>query len=95
MVGVTMDEQRYDVIQIPGAGEVRVYPPEPLTDDASPMYVLDVLGVTVLVRRRANEDSGTGTDTYVHVDNDGWAPGSDYAGPLRWEVMNGGECGGD
>lgn len=92
MVGVAMDEQRYDVIEIPGAGEVRVYQPEPFTDDASPMYVLDVLGVTVLVRRREGEG---GTDTYVHVDNDGWARGSEYTGPLRWEVMNGGECGGD
>jgi hypothetical protein len=39
-----------------GDAEVFVYPQEPDSDDASDMYVLDVLGVTVLVRLVAEED---------------------------------------
>lgn len=47
-------------------GELRHYPAEPGTNDASDMYVLKVLGVTVLVRKR--RDSDDQAETYVHVE---------------------------
>lgn len=64
--------------------EVRIYPQQPGTDDASDMYVLDALGVTVLVRRRADRT------TYVHVDTDGVGA---FIGELVYEIRNGGEHG--
>jgi hypothetical protein len=72
-------------VKIPG-GEVRVYPAAAGTNDASAMYVMDVLGVNVLVRARTD---GT---TYVHIDTDG---NGEMLGRLAYEVCNGGEnvCG--
>ena len=62
--------------------EVRIYPQAPGTDDASDMYVLDALGVTVLIRQR------TDGSTYVHVDDDGMDA---FKGPLVYEIRNNGE----
>jgi hypothetical protein len=59
--------------------EVRWYPAGSGTDDRSDMYVLEVLGVTLLVRKR-----GSGrrhTETYVHVES---------RAPVVLEVNNGG-----
>ena len=68
-----------------GDADVHVYPANLDTDDASDRYVVEVFGVSLLIRRR-NQDGGS-VDTYVHVDGksaerDTW---------LRVEVMNGGE----
>jgi hypothetical protein len=71
-------------ITIPG-GEVRIYPAQPGTDDRSDMYVLDVLGHTLLIRQRPD-------GTFVHVDTDGYAPNAALpVAPLIVEVNNGGE----
>jgi hypothetical protein len=77
-----------DVKSIPVGhyAEVRVYPQAEGTDDASDMYVLDALGVTLLVRRR------TDGSTRVHIDTDGIDA---FHGPLRYEVRSGGEYGDD
>lgn len=59
--------------------EIRVFPQNRDTDDASDMYVMDVLGVSVLVRQRTD---GT---TYIHVDNE------ESGSALTVEVNNSGE----
>lgn len=62
--------------------ELRVWEPDAAQNDRGRMYVLDALGVTLLVRER--EDG-----TYVHVDDDGDT--HPFTGPLLVEVNNGGE----
>jgi hypothetical protein len=66
---------------IPG-GEVRILPRSQEAGDRSDLYVLDVLGLTVLVRVRDR-------DTFVHIDGDGM--GEIQRRPLVVEVFNGGE----
>ena len=55
--------------------EIRVYDSEPGTDDASDMYVMEVLGVTVRVRlitiKGADEDEPDTTEPYVTVEASG------------------------
>lgn len=46
--------------------EVLFYPRQPGTDDASDMYVLDALGVRILVRHRKRD--GGRMDTYVNIE---------------------------
>lgn len=48
------------------AARVVWYPQEAGTDDASDMYVLEVLGVRILVRQR-KQDEGR-TDTYINIE---------------------------
>lgn len=58
------------------------------SDDASDMYVLDVFGVSVLVRLRTTRDHPGGRpQLYIHVDNEGRPPTA-----LAVEVANGGEA---
>ena len=59
---------------------------EPDTDDASDMYVLEVFGVSVLIRLRT-VDTGDDPQLYVHVDNENRPPTQ-----LAVEVCNGGEA---
>src|SRR5262249_6865621 len=77
-----MSETKPNVIVIPG-GEVRIWPAsQGGGGDLSDSYVLDVLGLTVLVRVRK-------TDTFVHIDGDGMAERQRM--PVVVEVFNGGE----
>lgn len=66
--------------------DVRVFPPDPTAGDLGPMFVLDALGVSALVRQR--EDG-----MYVHIDRDAAteAPAGTEGQPLIVEVNNGGE----
>ncbi len=60
---------------------------EPGVDDASDMYVLDVFGVSVLVRlRTTGEHPARRPQLYIHVDNEDRPPTA-----LAVEVANGGE----
>jgi hypothetical protein len=60
---------------------------DPHSDDASDMYVLDVFGVSVLVRLRTTGDHPTGRpQLYIHIDNEDRQPTD-----LAVEVANGGE----
>ena len=60
---------------------------EPGADDASDMYVLEVFGVSVLIRRRSTGDgSRNDSELYVHIDNEDRAPTA-----LAIEVSNRGE----
>lgn len=65
---------------------VQIFPPDAEAGDLGPMYVLDALGVSLLVRQRAD-------GVYVHIDRD--AESAPPAGtddlPLIVEVNNGGE----
>ena len=72
------DEDRQAVL---AALNLRTYPAEPQYGDRSPHVVLEVLGVTIGVRHRANE-------TFVHLDTDELP---EQLGPLVVEVDNGGE----
>jgi hypothetical protein len=70
-------------------GELRVFQPEPEAGDLGPMYVLDVLGVSLLIRQRAD-------GMYVHIDGDAISDpptGSVEGGTttLLVDVNNGGE----
>ena len=62
----------------PGRAEVRVYDKDPGSDEASDMYVFDVFGVTVIVRKvfRKNEDDAGNVTTQeirrVTVEWDGY-----------------------
>jgi hypothetical protein len=57
------------------------------SDDASDMYVLEVLGVSVLVRLRTTGAHPSGRpQLYMHVDNETRGPTS-----LAVEVASGGE----
>jgi hypothetical protein len=57
------------------------------SDDASDMYVLEVLGVSVLVRLRTTRaHPASRPQLYVHIDNEAGEPTS-----LAVEVANGGE----
>lgn len=51
-----MSIYRQPAITHVGAAEIRVFPREPGTDDASDMYVMEVLGTTVLVRLVRSDD---------------------------------------
>ena len=67
---------------------VRVFDRDPDTDDASDMYVLDVFGVSVLVRLRTTRTHPPGRpQLYIHIDNES-RPETD----LAVEVANGGEA---
>jgi hypothetical protein len=60
---------------------------EPGVDDASDMYVLEVFGISVLVRLRTTREHPTHRpQLYVHVDNEDRPPAD-----LAVEVANGGE----
>jgi hypothetical protein len=72
---------RDTVWPIPG-GQVRILPRAAEVGDRSDVYVLDVLGLTVLVRVRDR-------DTFVHIDGDGM--GEIQRRPVAVEVFNGGE----
>jgi hypothetical protein len=67
-----------------GEAEIRILTAEPEAGDASDLYVLEVLGVTVAVHRRRGEPG----DTCVHVGGDeidaAWRP-------LTVSVNNAGE----
>lgn len=66
---------------------VRVFDRGPGTDDASDMYVLDVFGVSVLVRLRTTPTHpASQPQLYIHLDNE-TRPATD----LAVEVANGGE----
>jgi hypothetical protein len=57
------------------------------SDDASDMYVLEVLGICVLVRRRTSRSHpARRPQLYLHVDNENRPPTA-----LAIEVSNGGE----
>ena len=61
---------------------------EPGSDDAGDMYVLDVFGVSVLVRLRTTRaHPASRPQLYIHIDNEG-RPATD----LAVEVANGGEA---
>lgn len=70
------DTDKVKTTELPD-GKLHTY--EATGDDVSRMYVLDVLGVSLLIYLR---DDGT---PYVHVDRE------DDPGPLLVEVNNGGE----
>jgi hypothetical protein len=60
---------------------------EPDSDDASDMYVLDVFGISVLVRLRTSRaHPASRPQLYIHIDNEGRPPTV-----LAVEVANGGE----
>lgn len=84
-----MTRDRVQVVQVRDA-EIRVFnqDPGPESDDASDMYVLEVFGLSLLVRlRRGDLTEPGGLDTpYVHIDNEGGPHG-----PLFIEVCNAGE----
>jgi hypothetical protein len=63
-------------------GELRVFEPDTSQGDLGPMYVLDVLGVSLLIRQRAD-------GVYVHLDGD--ATSHAVSSTLLVEVNNGGE----
>ncbi|GGS85127.1 hypothetical protein GCM10010156_49670 [Planobispora rosea] len=62
--------------------EIRIFNRAPDSDDASDMYVMEVLGVSLLVRERQGEPG----DVYVHIDNE-----SRPSTALAVEVCNAGE----
>jgi hypothetical protein len=66
--------------------EIRVFDrsDEPDSDDANDMYVIEVFGVSVLIRLRTPH--GDEPDVYVHIDNEGRRPVD-----LAVEVDNRGE----
>ncbi|MFG2076906.1 DNA-directed RNA polymerase subunit alpha C-terminal domain-containing protein [Nonomuraea maritima] len=70
-------------IAIDDGCEVRVFDPDPDQGDVSPMYVMEALGVSMLVYVRKD-----GSGTYVHVEDEGIPEGR---GPLLVEVNNSGE----
>ena len=59
---------------------------EPGVDDASDMYVLEVFGVSVLIRLRTPRGPPSRPQVYLHVDNEDRSPTV-----LAIEVSNGGE----
>ncbi len=61
------------------AARLRTYPPEPGTNDRSVMVVIELLGVTVYVRRRAADEETDEVETYVNVDGSELPEGN---GPL-------------
>jgi hypothetical protein len=67
---------------------IRVYDRDPDSDDADDMYVLDVFGLSVLVRLRAGDpdDPDDPDSPYVHIDNENRGHG-----PLAVEVCSAGE----
>jgi hypothetical protein len=70
---------------LPG-GLVRVFEPVPASGDLGRMYVMDVFGMTLMIRER--EDG-----MYVAIDHDGESDPSPLTyGPLGVEVNSGGEA---
>jgi hypothetical protein len=68
-------------------GVVRVFDRNPHSDDASDMYVLEVFGISVLLRlRTARTHPVSRPQVFLHVDNEDREPSS-----LAVEVANGGE----
>jgi hypothetical protein len=68
-------------------GVVRVFDRNPHSDDASDMYVLEVFGISVLVRlRNTRTHPADRPQVFLHVDNEAREPSS-----LAVEVANGGE----
>jgi hypothetical protein len=66
---------------------VRVFDREPGSDDASDMYVLELFGISVLVRLRTSRaHPASRPQLYIHIDNEGRPPTD-----LAVEVANGGE----
>ena len=68
---------------------VRVFDrsPDAGSDDASDMYVLDVFGISVLVRLRTTRGHpASRPQLYIHIDNEDREPTE-----LAVEVCNGGE----
>jgi hypothetical protein len=63
-------------------GQLRVYEPDPAAGDLGRMYVLDVLGISLLIRQRAD-------GVYVHADSD--ATSAAVSSTLLVEVNNSGE----
>jgi hypothetical protein len=63
-------------------GQLRVWEPHAAQNDLGPMYVLDVFGITVLVRQRTD-------GLYVHIDGD--AESQPVSRVLLVEVQDGGE----
>ena len=60
---------------------------EPGSDDASDMYVLELFGISVLVRLRTSRaHPASRPQLYIHIDNEGRPPTD-----LAVEVANGGE----
>lgn len=74
----TVNREPVTMIDVLG-GQVRVWESDTLQNDLGRMYVMDALGVSVLVRER--EDG-----TYVHIEDEGVV-----RKPLLVEVDNGGE----
>jgi hypothetical protein len=61
---------------------------DPGSDDASDMYVLEIFGVSVLVRLRTTRTNpASWPQLFVHIDNEGREPTE-----LAVEVCNGGEA---
>jgi hypothetical protein len=58
--------------------QFRVYDAAPDTNDASDMYVIDVFGMSILVRLRATTNDPADGDQppqlYVHIDNESRPP---------------------
>lgn len=65
-------------------GDLRQFPPNADADDLGVMYVLDVLGVTLLVRERDG-------DVYVHVDTADSTSVRPGGKPVTYEINNSGE----
>ena len=66
---------------------VRVFDREPDSDDASDMSVLDVFGISVLVRLRTSRARPPSRpQMFIHIDNEGRPPTD-----LAVNVANGGE----
>jgi hypothetical protein len=80
----TLGAYRPGALPLP-EGELRVFEPDASQGDQGRMYVLDVLGVSLLIRQRAD-------GTYVHVDGDATSEGIEGVTTLLVEVNNGGEA---
>jgi hypothetical protein len=67
---------------------VRVFDRSDNTDDASDMYVLDVFGISVLVRLRSTAGHpASRPQLYIHIDNEARPPTA-----LAVEVAGGGDA---
>lgn len=82
MYEVTEDET-YTNVAVPD-GNVRIYEPMDDTDDASRMYVLDVLGAEVIVRWvKPDPDDEDGKPTFkVIVDHEDYGSARPFTGEM-------------